>query len=142
MIPREEDESAEDYAYRLMQAVTSEQVRSFLEMVRAMREIFESAKRHRSDDSEDTDESNYQDATDRIKIKRIWKRVQAPIFKGIVGERPEPHLLRATDWFDSQGIKREMWTKYTILNILWMEMPGSGMLTILKKEGQSQPGLH
>ena len=86
VIPREEDESAEDYAYRLMQAVTSEQVRSFQEMVRAMREISESAKRHRSDESEDTDESNYQDATDRIKIKRIRKRVQSPIFKGIVGE--------------------------------------------------------
>ena len=81
VIPREEDENAEDYAYRLMQAVTSEQVRSFQEMVEAMREISESAKRHRSDESGDTDESNYQDATDRIKIKRIRKRVQAPSLK-------------------------------------------------------------
>ena len=118
VIPREEDESAEDYAYRLMQAVTSEQVRSFQEMVRAMREISESAKRHRSDDSEDTDESNYQDAADRIKIKRIRKRVQAPIFKGTVGERPEPHLLRATDWFDSQGIKRDVDKVYNFKHTL------------------------
>ena len=101
-----------------MQAVTSEQVRSFQEMVRAMREISESAKRHRSDESEDTDESNYQDATDRIKIKRIRKRVQAPIFKGTVGERPEPHLLRATDWFDSQGIKRDVDKVYNFKHTL------------------------
>ena len=60
-----------------------------------MKEISESAKRHRSDDSGDTDESNYQDATGRIKIKRIRKRVQAPIFKGTVGERPEPHFTKS-----------------------------------------------
>ena len=120
IIPREEGETAEDYAFRLMQAVTSEQVKSFQEMVKAMREISESAKRHKSDESEntDTDESNYQDATDRIKIKRIRKRVQAPIFKGTIGERPEPHLLRATDWFDSQGIKREVDKVYNFKHTL------------------------
>ena len=118
VIPREDDESAEDYAYRLMQAVTSKQVKSFQEMVKAIREISELAKRHRSDESEDTDESNYQDATDRIKIKRIRKRVQAPIFKGTVGDRPEPHLLRATDWFDSQGIKRDVDKVYNFKHTL------------------------
>ena len=50
-------------------------------MVKAMKEISLTARRHRSDDeSGDSDESNYQDASDRIKIKRIRKRVQAPYF--------------------------------------------------------------
>ena len=31
----------------------------------------------------------------------------------MIGERPEPHLLRAVDWFDSQGIRRDI-DKHTL----------------------------
>ena len=113
------DDLPDDHAYRILQKLTAEQVKSFKEMVKAMKEISLTARRHRSDDeSGDSDESNYQDANDRIKIKRIRKRVQAPIFKGTVGERPEPHLLRATDWFDSQGIKRDVDKVYNFKHTL------------------------
>ena len=113
------DDLPDDHAYRILQKLTAEQVKSFKEMVKAMKEISLTARRHRSDDeSGDSDESNYQDASDRIKIKRIRKRVQAPIFKGTVGERPEPHLLRATDWFDSQGIKRDVDKVYNFKHTL------------------------
>ena len=61
-----------------------------------------------TDEDEDSDNSNYQDAPERPKIHRIRKRIQAPIFKGMIGECPEPHLLRAVDWFDSQGIRRDV----------------------------------
>ena len=80
-------------------------------MAIAMEDMRERTERRRNelDDSEDQEsgDSEYQDAHERIRIKRIRKRIQAPIFKGNLGERPEPHLLRATDWFDSQGIRRD-----------------------------------
>ena len=31
----------------------------------------------------------------------------------MIGEHPEPHLLRAVDWFDSQGIRRDI-DKHTL----------------------------
>ena len=36
----------------------------------------------------------------------ISKRIPPPIFKGTPGERPEAHLLRALDWFDTIGAVR------------------------------------
>ena len=76
------DDLPDDHAYRILQKLTAEQVKSFKEMVKAMKEISLTARRHRSDDeSGDSDESNYQDASDRIKIKRIRKRVQALFLK-------------------------------------------------------------
>ena len=105
MPPRGEDEPAEVYAMRLMQTVTIEQLRSFQQMVSTMKDISERTRRIRSewDDSgdPDSDGSKYQDAPERVRIKRIRKRIQAPIFKGKVGKCPEHHLLRATEWFDS-----------------------------------------
>ena len=109
---REEDETRDEYAVRVMQAVSQHQINSFHQMIQSMKDISKEVKKKKkpeweeTDEDEDTDDSNYQDAIERPKIRRIRKRIQAPIFKGMIGERPEPHLLRAVDWFDSQGIRR------------------------------------
>ena len=36
----------------------------------------------------------------------------------MIGERPEPHLLRAADWFDSQGIRRDIDKVYNFKHTL------------------------
>ena len=36
----------------------------------------------------------------------------------MIGERPEPHLLRAVDWFDSQGIRRDIDRVYNFKHML------------------------
>ena len=120
--PRGEGEPLEAYTMRLMQSVTREQLRSFRQMAESMQEMTERNRRPRGDwyDSEDpdSDNSDYQDAHDRVRVKRIRKRIQAPMFKGNLGERPEPHLLRATDWFDSQGIRRDVDKVYNFKHTL------------------------
>ena len=109
---RDEGEPLEMYTMRLLQSVTRKQLRSFRQMAHTMQDMTDRNRRPRGDDydSEDagSDESDYQDAQERVRIKRIRKRIQAPIFKGNLGECPEPHLLRATDWFDSQGVRRDV----------------------------------
>ena len=91
-------------------------------MAESMQEMTERNRRPRGDwyDSDDpeSDNSDYQDAHDRVRVKRIRKRIQAPIFKGTLGEHPEPHLLRATDWFDSQGIRRDVDKVYNFKHTL------------------------
>ena len=99
---REEDEARDDYAVRVMQAVSQHQINSFNQMIQSMRDISKEVKKKRTEweetnKDEDSDDSNYQDAPERLKIRRIRKRIQAPIFKGMIGEHPEPHLLRAVD---------------------------------------------
>ena len=121
---REEDETRDDYAVRVMQAVSQHQIHSFNQMIQSMRDISKEVKKKQkpeweeTDEDEDTDNSNYQDAVERPKIRRIRKRIQAPIFKGMIGERPEPHLLRAVDWFDSQGIRRDIDKVYNFKHTL------------------------
>ena len=36
----------------------------------------------------------------------------------MIGECPEPHLLRAVDWFDSQGIRRDIDKVYNFKHTL------------------------
>ena len=121
---REEDETRDDYAVRVMQAVSQHQINSFNQMIQSMRDISKEVKKKKkpqweeTDEDEDTDDSNYQDAIEKPKIRRIRKRIQAPIFKGMIGERPEPHLLRAVDWFDSQGIRRDIDKVYNFKHTL------------------------
>ena len=120
---REEDETRDDYTMRIMQAVTQHQIDSFNQMVQSMRDISKEVKKKKTeweemDEDEDSDNSNYQDAPERQKIRRIRKRIQAPIFKGTIGECPEPHLLRAVDWFDSQGIRRDIDKVYNFKHTL------------------------
>ena len=121
---REEDETRDDYAVRVMQAVSQHQINSFNQMIQSMKDISKEVKKKKkpeweeTDEDEDSDNSNYQDAVERPKIRRIRKRIQAPIFKGMIGEHPEPHLLRAVDWFDSQGIKRDIDKVYNFKHTL------------------------
>ena len=111
---REEDETRDEYAVRVMQAVSQHQINSFHQMIQSMKDISKEVKKKKkpeweeTDEDEETDDSNYQDAIERPKIQRIRKRIQAPIFKGMIGECPELHLLRRVDWFDSQGIRRDI----------------------------------
>ena len=125
LIPeREEDEVRDDYAVRVMQAVSQHQINSFNQMIQSMKDISKEVKKKKrtewedTNQDEDSDDSNYQDAPERLRICRIRKRIQAPIFKGQIGERPEPHLLRAVDWFDSQGIRRDIDKVYNFKHTL------------------------
>lgn len=43
--------------------------------------------------------------TDEERLRR-HRKIPPPIFKGIPGERPEAHLLRAQDWMDAIGISK------------------------------------
>ena len=120
---REEDKMRDDYAVRVMQAVSQHQINSFNQMIQSMRDISKEVKKKKpeweeTDEDENSDDSNYQDAVEKPKIRRIRKRIQAPIFKGTIGECPEPHLLRAVDWFDSQGIRRDVDKVYNFKHTL------------------------
>ena len=75
---REEDETRDDYTVRIMQAVTQHQINSFNQMVQSMRDISKEVKKKKTewkeeDEDEDSDNSNYQDAPERQKIRRIRK---------------------------------------------------------------------
>ena len=50
--------------------------------------------------------------------RKVRKRISPPIFKGDKGERPEAHLLRAKDWFDSSGIVRNQDKVYNFKHTL------------------------
>ena len=82
---REEDETRDDYAVRVMQAVSQHQINSFNQMIQSMRDISKEVKKKKkpeweeTDEDEDEDNSNYQDAPERPKIHIIRKRIQAPI---------------------------------------------------------------
>ena len=71
---REEDETRDDYAVRVMQAVSQHQIHSFNQMIQSMRDISKEVKKKQkpeweeTDEDEDTDNSNYQDAVERPKI--------------------------------------------------------------------------
>ena len=87
---REEDETRDDCAVRVMQAVSQHQIHSFNQMIQSMRDISKEVKKKKKpeweeiDEDEDSDNSNYQDAIEKPKIRRIRKRIQAPIFKGMI----------------------------------------------------------
>ena len=88
---RGDGEPADEYAFRLMPTVMREQLRSFLQMIDTTKEISDKTRRSRDDweETDDSDESNYQDSQERVRIKRLRKRIQVPIFKGTVEEYPE-----------------------------------------------------
>ena len=120
---REEDEPRDEYAIRVMQTVTQHQIETFQQMIQSMQDISKEVKKKKdewgeTEEDEGSDNSNYQDAPERPKIQRIRKRIQAPLFKGTIGECPEPHLLRAVDWFDSKGIRRDLDKVYNFKHTL------------------------
>ena len=119
---REEDEPRDEYAITVMQTMTH-QTETFQQMIQSMQDISKEVKKKKdkwgeTEEEEGSDNSNYQDAPERPKIRRIRKRIQAPLFKGTIGEHPEPHLLRAVDWFDSQGIQRDLDKVYNFKHTL------------------------
>ena len=71
---REEDETRDDYAVRVMQAVSQHQINSFNQMIQSMRDISKEVKKKKkpeweeTDEDEDSDDSNYQDAVEKPKI--------------------------------------------------------------------------
>ena len=71
---REEDETRDEYAVRVMQAVSQHQINSFHQMIQSMRDISKEVKKKKkpeweeTDEDEDTDDSNYQNAVERPKI--------------------------------------------------------------------------
>ena len=71
---REEDETRDDYAVRVMQAVTQHQINSFNQMIQSMRDISKEVKKKKkpeweeTNEDEDSDNSNYQDAVEKPKI--------------------------------------------------------------------------
>ena len=89
---REEGESREDYSLRVMQAVTQHQIQSFNQVVQSMKDISKDVKKKKDEWGEteeeegESDDSNYQDTSERLKIRRIRKRIQVPTFKGTIGE--------------------------------------------------------
>ena len=121
---RRDDEPRDDYAFRVMQAVSQHQIESFNQMIQSMKNISTEVKKRKNEwgetdeDEGNSDNLNYQDALERPQIRRIRKRIQAPIFKGMIGECPEPHLLRTVDWFDSQGIRRDIDKVYNFKHTL------------------------
>ena len=121
---RRDDEPRDEYAFRVIQAVSQHQIESFNQMVQSMRDISTEVKKKKNEwgetdeDEGDSDNSNYQDALERLRIQRMRKRIQAPNFKGMIREHPEPHLLRAVDWFDSQGIRRDIDKVYNFKHTL------------------------
>ena len=51
-------------------------------------------------------------------IRKVRKKISPPTFRGDKGERPEAHLLRAKDWFDSSGIARNQDKVYNFKHTL------------------------
>ena len=63
-------------------------------MIQSMKDISKEVKKKKDEwgdteeEEEESDNSNYQDAPERPRIRRIRKRIQAPLFKGTIGETP------------------------------------------------------
>ena len=80
---REEDETRDDYAVRVMQAVSQHQINSFNEMIQSMRDISKEVKKKKTeweetDEDEDEDDSNYQDAIENQKYEGSEKEFKLP----------------------------------------------------------------
>ena len=62
---REEDEGREDYAMRVMQAISQHQIDSFNQMIQSMKDISKEVKKKKrtgwedTNEDEDSDDSNY-----------------------------------------------------------------------------------
>ena len=89
---REEDEPRDEYAVRVMQTVTQQQIETFQQMIQSMQDISKEVKKKKDEWGEtkeeegESDNSNYQDTEEKVKIQRIRKRIQAPSFKEAIGE--------------------------------------------------------
>ena len=85
---REEDETRDDYAVRVMQAVSQHQIHSFNQMIQSMRDISKEVKKKKkpeweeTDEDEDSDNSNYQDAVEKPKILKNQEEDSSSHFQG------------------------------------------------------------
>ena len=85
---REEDETRDDYAVRVMQAVSQHQINSFNQMIQSMRDISKEVKKKKkpeweeTDEDEDSDNSNYQDAVEKPKNMKDQKKNSSSHFQG------------------------------------------------------------
>ena len=93
---REEGETREDYSFRVMHAVTQHQIESFSQMIQSMKDISKEVKKKKDEwgdteeEGEESDNSNYQDAPERPRIRRIRKRIQPPCLKEQLGNAQSP----------------------------------------------------
>ena len=84
---REEDEPRDDYAFRIMQAVSQHQIETFNQMVQSMRDISTEVKKKKNkwgetdEDENDSDNSNYQDALERPKSEESGRESKLPSSK-------------------------------------------------------------
>ena len=82
---REDGETVQAYSLRVMHTVTQHQIESFNQMIQSMKDISKEVKKKKDEwgdtdkEEEDSDNSNYQDAPERPRIRRIRKRIQAPL---------------------------------------------------------------
>ena len=84
---REEDETRDDYAVRVIQAVSQHQINSFNQMIQSMRDISKEVKKKKpeweeTDEDEDSDDSNYQDAIEKTKNTKNQEKNPSSHFQG------------------------------------------------------------
>ena len=85
---REEDETRDEYAVRVMQAVSQHQINSFNQMIQSMRDISNEVKKKKkpeweeTDEDSDSDNSNYQDAVERQKDLQNKEKNPSSHFQG------------------------------------------------------------
>ena len=71
---RRDDEPRDEYAFRVMQAVSQHQIESFNQMIQSMKDIWTEVKKKKNEwaetdeDEGNSDNSNYQDALERPRI--------------------------------------------------------------------------
>ena len=86
---REEDETREDYSFRVMHAITQHQIQSFSQMIQSMKDISKELKK-KKDEWRDMDRRRMKNQIIPIikmprkgqESRRIRKRIQAPPVQG------------------------------------------------------------
>ena len=93
---REEDETREDYSFRVMQAVTQHQIQSFSQMIQSMKDISKEVRKKKdewgdTEEGEESDNSNYQDAPERSEeSEELGKESKLPCLKEQLGNAQSP----------------------------------------------------
>ena len=87
---------------RVMQAISQHQIDSFNQMRQSMKDISKEVKKKKrtgwedTDEDEDSDDSNYQDAPERLRICRIRKRIPSSHFQGNDWRMPRTTLAQSS----------------------------------------------
>ena len=104
-------------AIQLLQVQTAQNMNVMHELVRQMSRLTTKGigGRGGGDSDPESSDSFNEDGTPKMrgplyferqkrKTRRAIKRINPPVFKGEPGERPEAHLLRTLDWYDTIGV--------------------------------------